>query len=80
MENQHGNVGNLGGNAEFINLLEIINELHKIQKELIWNGNNPKIKHSTLNNTYENGGLKNVDIVSKVISLQHSGIKQLYDN
>ena len=26
---------------------EIINELNKIQKEFIWNGNNPKIKHST---------------------------------
>ena len=59
---------------------EIINELNKIQKEFIWNGNNPKIKHSTLCNKYENGGLKNVDILSKVISLQCSWIKRLYDN
>ena len=60
--------------------MEIINEINKIQKEFIWNGNNPKIKHSTLCNKYENGGLKNVDILSKVISLQCSWIKRLYDN
>ena len=59
---------------------QIINELNKIQKEFSWNGSNPKIKHSTLCNKYENGGLKNVDILSKVISLQCSWIKRLYDN
>ena len=59
---------------------QIINELNKKQKELISNGRNPKIKHSTLCNKYENGGLKNVDILSKVNSLQCSWIKRLYDN
>ena len=48
-------------------------------KKNIWNKNNPEIKHSTLCNKYENGGLKNVDILSKVISLQYSWIKRLYD-
>ena len=38
--------------------MQIINELNKIQKEFTWNGSNPKIKHSTLCNKYENGGLK----------------------
>ena len=51
---------------------EIINELNKILKEFIWNENNPKIKNTTLRNKYENGGLKNVDISSKIISLQCS--------
>ena len=60
--------------------MQIINELNIIQKELIWNGSNPKIKHSTLCNKYENGGLQNVDVLSKVISLQCSWIKRLYDN
>ena len=59
---------------------QIIKELNKIQKEFIWNGSNPKIKHSTLCNKYENGGLKNVDILSKVISLQCSWVKRLCDN
>ena len=40
----------------------------------------PKIKHSTLCNKYENCRLKNVDILSKVISLQCSWVKRLYDN
>ena len=29
---------------------------------------NPKIKNSTINNNYENGGLKNVNIATKVSS------------
>ena len=37
---------------------EIINELNKIQKEFIGNGNNPKTKDTTLCNKNENGGLK----------------------
>ena len=38
------------------------------------------MKHSTLCNANENGGLKNVDIFSKVVSLQCSWIKRLFDN
>ena len=57
-----------------------INLLTKIQMEFIWKGKNPKIKNSTLCNDYEYGGLKNVDIFSKVVSLQCSWIKRLFDN
>ena len=57
-----------------------INLLTKIQMEFIWKGKNPKIKNSTLCNGYEYGGLKNVDIFSKVASLQCSWIKRLFDN
>ena len=45
-------------------------ELNKIQKEFIWRNKNPKIKHITLCNKYDNGGLKNVDISSKIISFR----------
>ena len=58
----------------------IIKELNKIQKEFTWETCNPKIKHDTLCKNYENGGLKNVDIMYKVVSLQCSWIKRLYDN
>ena len=57
-----------------------INLLTKIQMEFIWKGKNPKIKNSTLCNDYEYGGLRNVDIFSKVVSLQCSWIKRLFDN
>ena len=59
---------------------ENFNELSKIQKQFIWNGNNPKIKHPILCNTYENGDLKNLNILSRVNSRQFSWIKRLYDN
>ena len=39
--------------------------LSKIQKEFFWGKNKSKIKHDTLCNGYENGGLKGVDIFSK---------------
>ena len=60
--------------------MKVINKLNKIQTEFNWNGINPKIKNSTLCNKNKNGGLKNVDILSKVISLQCSWIIRLYDH
>ena len=57
----------------------VIKELNKIQQNFIWSGNNSKIKHRTLCNDYENEGLKNVDIESKMISLRCSWVKRLYD-
>ena len=57
----------------------IINQLNNIQKNFLWNGKNPKIKHSTLSNSYEGGGLKEVDVFTKVNSLQCTWIKRLHD-
>ena len=57
----------------------IVEELQKIQKKFLWQNSRPKIKHKTLSNTFETGGLKNVDINLKVISLQCSWVKKLYD-
>ena len=60
-------------------LPSIIDQLNKTQENFIWNGLNPKIKNSTINNNYENGGLKNVIIAAKISSLQSSWIKILFD-
>ena len=57
----------------------IIDQLNKTQKNFIWNGLNPKIKNLTINNNYENGGLKNVNTAAKISSLQSSWIKELFD-
>ena len=51
--------------------------MQKIQKVFIWNNLTTKIKHETLCNSFEDGGLENIDINSKVASLQCSWIKQL---
>ena len=40
--------------------------LKKIQKAFFWNNFSSKIKHETLCNDYKAGGLKNVDIPSKL--------------
>ena len=57
----------------------LIEELQKIQKTFIWHSSRPKISHKTLCNNFENGGLKHVDISSKIISLQCSWLRKLCD-
>ena len=47
---------------------------------LFWKNSSPKIKHETLCNDYKGGGLKNIDILNKIISLQRSWIRRLYGN
>ena len=53
--------------------------MYKLQKEFLWGNSKPKIKHETLCNSYDDGGLKCVYIRSKIISLQCSWIKKLYE-
>ena len=57
----------------------IINRLNNIQKNYIWIRKDPKVKHLTLSSSYEDDGLKNVDTFTKIISLQCSWIKRLFD-
>ena len=64
--------------TSFLQLL--IEKVQRIQKAFIWNKLTPKIKHETLYNSFKEGGLKNVDINSKIASLHCSWIKQLYDD
>ena len=58
---------------------QLIDEIQRIPKAFIWNNLTPKIKHETLRNSFEVGGLKNFDINSKIASLQFSWVKLLYD-
>ena len=57
-----------------------IAQLGKIQKQFVWKNGNPKLGHTTRCNEYEQGGLKNVNIFSKITSLQCSRVKILYDD
>ena len=49
---------------------QLTEKMHKIQKAFIWNNLTPKIKHKTLCNFFEEGGLKNVDINPNITSHQ----------
>ena len=57
-----------------------IAQLEKIQKQFIWKNRNSKYKYTTLCSEYEQGGLKNVDIFSKIAILQCSWGKRLHDD
>ena len=57
----------------------VIFELKEIQNNFLWSNKKSKIKLSTLCNDYKNGGLKNVDIELKIISLKCSWIHRLYN-
>ena len=52
---------------------EITTTTQRIQREFLWNSSNIKIKHETIYNDFQNGGLENVDISSKISSFQSSG-------
>ena len=54
----------------------VFNELEKIQKSFLWANSTSKIKRDTLCNDYKDGGLRNVDILKKIISRQWSWIKR----
>ena len=59
---------------------QLIQEIQRIQKAFIWNNLTSKIKHETLCSSFEEGGLKYIDINSKIASLQCSWVKWLYDD
>lgn len=58
----------------------IESKIEQIQKKFIWEGKRPKIKHLTLICDYSDGGLKSLDIHSKLTSLKLCWIKRLYDS
>ena len=45
---------------------QLFQEIQRIQKAFIWNNLTPKINHETWCNSFEKGGLKNVDIIRKL--------------
>ena len=56
----------------------IIDKLNEIQKNFIWDGKTPKIKHSSLICDYDEGGLKDIDIKAKIASFHLCWLKRLY--
>ena len=61
-------------------LSRFIKILDDIHKDFIWNKLQPKIKHSTLIANYDEGGYKDVDVASKMISLKIIWIRRLTDD
>ena len=59
---------------------QFIEQLNSFQKDIIWNGRRPKIKHSTLIANYVEGGYKDTDIETKLSSLKAIWIKKLMDD
>ena len=58
----------------------IIEELKTIQSRFLWNSSTPEIKHSTLIGDYAEGGLKNVDINTKLKALKLTWVRRLSDD
>ena len=55
----------------------VIEELKQIQKMLLWGNKKPRMKNDISCNKYKDGGLKNVGIVQKVVSLKCSWVRRL---
>ena len=54
-----------------------VNKFEKISKAFFWKNSSLKIKHEILCSDYKTEGLKNVDILNKIIALQCSWIRRL---
>ena len=57
----------------------VVDSMQALHKDFIWNGNKPKIKHTTLISDYINESLKDIDINCKLLSLKFSWIARLPD-
>ena len=57
----------------------IVEELNEMQKKFLWSNKKCEIKHGILCNDYKKGGLKNVDISLKIVSLKCLWIRRLYN-
>ena len=57
----------------------VVDSMQTLHRYFIWNSKKPKIKHSTLIGDYSDGGLKDIDLTSKLESLKFSWIKRLRD-
>ena len=59
---------------------KLTDELYSLQKDFIWRGRPPKIKHTTLIADYVDCGYKDVDIATKLESLKIIWIRRMLDN
>ena len=60
-------------------LKHAVDSMQALHRDFIWNSKKTKIKHSTLIGNYSDGGLKDIDLTSKMESLKFSWIKWLMD-
>ena len=56
-----------------------LDELHRMQKEFLWQSKRAKIKHSTMIGSYEEGGLQDVDLESKFQSLRIIWVRKILE-
>ena len=59
---------------------KFVDDPNAIQKDFIWRGCKPKIKHTSLIGDHNEGGMKDIDIKGKLESLQIQRVKRLTNN
>ena len=59
---------------------KFLDDLNEIQKDFIWRGRKPKIKHTSLISDYSKGGMKDIDMKAKLESLRIQWVKRLTNN
>ena len=57
-----------------------VQEMKSLCKEFIWSNRKPKIKHIALIGHYAAGGLKDIDVESKLLSTKISWVRRLKDS
>ena len=57
-----------------------IKEIHKIILDYLWESKPPSIAHTTMINSYENGGAKMIDIICKERAIKATWAVRVYNN
>ena len=56
---------------------KFLDDLNEIQKDFIWRGHKPKIKHTSPIGDYSEGGMKDIDIKAKLELLRIQWVKKI---
>ena len=51
----------------------------RLAKGMSWNSSTSKIKHEFICNDFQNGRLNNIDIATRIVSLERAWIRRIYD-
>ncbi len=55
----------------------VINKLHELIIKFVWNGKNPKVKHTTMIGNVEDGGLKLPDVKAKIKAIKLAWLQRM---
>ncbi len=58
----------------------VVKKLHEMITKFVWNGKKPKVKHTTMIGSVQDGGLKLPDVKAKIKAIKLGWLHRMYNN